>query len=50
MLDRGIPSNTIKYSQGVLNDNWYEDRLAPDQPLRSKPEEKTMRNVEPDIN
>ena len=50
MLDRGIPSHTIKYSQGVLNDNWYEDRLAPDQPLRSKPEEKMMRNVEPDIN
>jgi hypothetical protein len=50
MLDRGIPSHTYKYSRGVLNDNWYEDRHAPDQPLKSKPEEKFMRNVEPDIN
>lgn len=50
MLDRGIPSNTFKYSRGVLNDNWYEDRLAPDQPLRTRPDEKQMRQVEPDIN
>lgn len=50
MLDRGIPSHTYKYSRGVLNDNWYEDRLAPDQLLRTKPEEKFMRTVEPDIN
>jgi hypothetical protein len=50
MLDRGIPSNTYKYSRGVLNDNWYEDNKAPEQPLRSKPGEKFMRTVEPDIN
>lgn len=50
MLDRGIPSNTFKYSQGVLNDNWYEDRIAPEQPLRTKPDEKFMRASEPDIN
>lgn len=50
MLDRGIPAHTYKYSRGVLNDNWYEDREAPDQPLRTKPEEKHMREVEPDIN
>lgn len=50
MLDRGIPSHTYKYSKGVLNDNWYEDRIAPDQLLRTKPEEKFMRQSEPDIN
>ena len=50
MLDRGIPSHTYKYSKGTLNDNWYEDRSAPDQLLRTKPEEKFMRPAEPDIN
>lgn len=49
MLDRGIPSHTYKYTRGNLNDNWYEDRLAPEQPLRTKPDEKSMRTVEPDI-
>jgi hypothetical protein len=50
MLDRGIPTNTNKYSTGVLNDNWYEDRIAPEQPLKTRPEEKFMRAQEPDIN
>jgi hypothetical protein len=50
MLERGIPTNTFKYTHGVLNDNWYEERKAPEQPLKSKPEEKFMREVEPDIN
>lgn len=50
MIDKGIPSNTNKYSTGVLNYNWYEDRIAPEQPLRTKPDEKFMRSVEPDIN
>lgn len=50
MLDRGIPSHTYKYSKGVLNNNWYEDRNAPEQPLQSKPDEKFMREIEPDIN
>ena len=50
MLDRGIPSHTYKFTRSCLNDNWYEDRLAPEQPLRTKPEEKFMRNSEPDIN
>jgi hypothetical protein len=50
MIDRGIPSHTYKYSKGILNDNWYEQRDAPDQPLQSKPDEKFMRHSEPDIN
>ena len=49
MLDRGIPSHTYKFSTGTLNDNWYEQRIAPAQPLQTKPEEKSMRKVEPDI-
>jgi len=50
MLDRDINPSTYKYSKGVLNDNWYEERKAPEQMLKTKPEEKFMRTVEPDIN
>lgn len=50
MLESGLPSHTYKFSSGVLNDNWYEQRIAPEQKLQTKPDEKLMRNVEPDIN
>ena len=50
MLETGLPSHTYKYSKGVLNDNWYEQRIAPEQLLQTKPEIKTMRKVEADIN
>lgn len=44
-----IPAHTYKYSNGTLNDNWYEDKEAPTQQMKKDPEFRNMREREPAI-